>query len=43
MPEQPLPVRTPEPVIIHAPRKPPPDLATLTRVKDALARLPCHS
>jgi hypothetical protein len=44
MSEQPLLMtRTPEPAIILAPRKPPPDLATLARVLDRLVSLPCPS
>jgi|HubBroStandDraft_3_1064219.scaffolds.fasta_scaffold1103541_2 hypothetical protein len=43
MSEQPLLVRTPEPVIILAPRKPGPDPETLARVRDALVRLPCQN
>jgi hypothetical protein len=41
--EQPLLVRTPEPVIILAPRKPRPDPELLARVCEALKRLPCQS
>jgi hypothetical protein len=44
MSDQPLLVRTPAPGNAPLkPIKPPPDLATLARVKDALVRLPCQS
>jgi hypothetical protein len=45
MPDAALPVRVKEPAIVIPPRKrkPPPDLATLARVRDALVRLSCRN